>query len=237
MSDTIQFHGFPADALSFYADLSLNNNRAWFEAHKTLYNKAVQLPAQAFVYQLGARLTAIMPALNYDPSLSGRGSIMRIYRDIRFSQDKTPYKTNLGVTFWHGEGKKTERPGYYFELTPDGAGFFCGTYQFDAGQIEVYRQAVLDPEKGMRAAQAVSDLRADGRYRVGGEHYKRVPRGYPADHPRAALLRHNGLYVMTDALIPPAMVTSPDLIDVCFEHAERMAPLLYWLANLEQHVT
>lgn len=235
MSDGIQFHGFPPDALTFFAELSFNNNRAWFEAHKTLFNKAVQLPAQAFVHQLGARLTAIAPGLHYDPTLSGRGSIMRLYRDVRFSQDKSPYRTNLGIVFWLGEGKKTERPGYYFELTRDGAGFFGGVYQFDAGQLEVYRQAVLDAHQGAQLAQIVADLRADKRYRVGGEHFKRVPRNIPADHPRADLLRHNGLYVVTGELMPSSLVTSPELMDVCLEHAARMAPLLHWLAALEPH--
>ena len=107
------FTGFPKAGLQFLTDLAANNNRDWFQAHKSDFQNHIQKPAQNFVMDLGEQLQTISSQIRYDTKLSGSGSIMRIYRDIRFSEDKTPYKTHIGIVFWEGAGKKTENPGFY----------------------------------------------------------------------------------------------------------------------------
>lgn len=97
--DLKTFSGFPREGISFLADLAGNNNREWFQANKKLFHEQLQKPAQQFVISLGLRLQEISPGIRFDPSTNGSGSLMRIYRDTRFSKDKTPYKTNISMAF------------------------------------------------------------------------------------------------------------------------------------------
>lgn len=126
------FNGFPEAGLQFLADLRDNNDRAWFNPRKAQFKRDLQTHAIAFVEALGARLQSISPGINFDTRTNGAGSLMRIYRDTRFSNDKTPYKTNIGIVFWEGAGKKTEVPGFYFHLSPDETWIGGGLYIFPA---------------------------------------------------------------------------------------------------------
>ncbi len=110
MSKTPNFYGFPAEALRFLEELSKNNNREWFNAHKQEYQDHVLAPAQDFVLALGERLRTISAGIIYDTRTSGSGSILRTHRDIRFSKDKTPYHTYVRMVFWEGSRKKMENP-------------------------------------------------------------------------------------------------------------------------------
>ncbi len=224
------FEGFPPQAVQFFQDLAENNNKLWFDQHKKDYQTLIQQPAIAFVKALGERLMTLSPGITYDTRTNGAGSVMRIYRDTRFSADKTPYKTNLGIVFWEGEGKKTENPGVYFGLEVEGARLFAGHYQFTPPFLKTYREAVADDKLGGELQEVIAALSAKGR-RVEGEQYKRVPTGYGADHPRADLLRYKGLYTVTPPL-DPAVVASPKLVDVCFQHASDVMPLHHWLVKV-----
>lgn len=221
------FKGFSAQATQFFTDIIFNNDKGWFEANKHIFQAEVQRPAQLFVTAVGERLRDFLPHIRYDTSLNGGGSIMRLYRDTRFSPDKTPYKTNLGIMWWEGTGKKMEHPGYYFHLDAQEVWLASGFYQFSAEMLAKYRTAVADEEHGPALAAIVADLQAAG-YTVGGHHYKRVPRGYAADHPRAALLCHNGLYATTP-FIPSEIVHTAALVEHCASHARTLAPLHQWL--------
>lgn len=230
MNQLPTFTGFPPAALGFLADLAANNHREWFEAHKATYRTAILEPALAFTLHLGERLQTLATGITYDLRTNGSGSIMRIYRDVRFSPNKSPYKTNLGIVFWEGVGKKTESPGFYFHMEAGIATISAGLYRFPPPVQTAYREAVADPKMGSVLASALDDVRGAG-YSVGGEHYQRVPRGYDRAHPRADLLRHNGLYT-TSPPIEPAVLGSPELVEVCFAHCRAMAPVHQWLGEM-----
>src|SRR6266566_2642345 len=106
----IEFTGFARDGLAFLADLATHNDRVWFAAHKQDYQATLLEPAQAFVGILGERLCALAPDICADPRTDGRGTLMRLSRDTRFSDDKTSYKTELSGLFWEGDGEKTACP-------------------------------------------------------------------------------------------------------------------------------
>lgn len=228
---TEQFTGFSPDASDFFGELQFNNNRTWFEANKRRYAEQIQSPAQAFVEALGARLQSLSPNIRFDTRLNGSGSIMRIYRDVRFSADKSPYKTNLGVTWWEGVGKKTEQPGYYFHLDVEGGWLAGGLYQFDKPTMQTYQRAVDAEASGARLQTIVSAIRSENGFRVGGEQYARVPRSYAADHPRADLLRHKGL-IAGGPPVPDAILHSAELVDYCFAQCRVIQPLIGWLVEL-----
>lgn len=225
------FGGYPQQALDFLADLADNNNREWFNERKAIFQEQVQKPSQQFVATLGSRLQTILLGIAYDTALSGSGSVMRIYRDIRFSKDKTPYNTRLRIRFWEGPSKKARYSGFYIRIEPAGAGVFAGLHEFDRPTLAAYRDAVVDEQLGAALEDAIDAVRSAGDYVIGGSHYKRVPHGYDRDHPRAKLLLHNGLYAYSQA-IDPAYLTRPELVDICFEHCRNMAPIHQWLVRL-----
>ncbi len=225
------FPGFPQAALDFLANLAANNNREWFEAHKDTYQTQLLEPAQAFVVALGSRLQNLASDIDYDTSTNGRGVLMRIHRDTRFSQDKAPYKRNISGMFRAGSHKKMESPGFGFQLEPDGMGLITGIFKFSPEMLTVYRNAVVNEHLGPEIAEVVATLRAAGGYSLGGEAYKRVPAGYDAAHANAQLLRHDGLYVFSPRL-PVSDILSPVLVDRCYEHFQKMAPLYHWLQKL-----
>ena len=104
------FSGFPQAGLEFLANLAAHNDRVWFEAHKKEYHALLLEPAQAFVMTLGAKLQALSNGIRCDTRTDGKGVLMRLHRDTRFSPDKTPYNTHISGLFWEGSQKKTERP-------------------------------------------------------------------------------------------------------------------------------
>ena len=225
------FAGFPREGLAFLADLAENNDRDWFKPRKDTYTRLLVEPAQDFVIALGRRLRSISEDIRYDTAANGRGSLMRIYRDIRFSRDRSPYKTNLGIIFWEGEGAKTERSGFYVHIVPDGATVMGGQHRFAKGMLEAYRQAVVDDELGAELIEVLQEIAASGDYGIGGAHYKRVPRGYPADHPRAELLKYDALWASARP-IAPDVLCSPAIVDVAYAQCLAMARLHRWLVRV-----
>ena len=235
MNDVPTFEGFPAQGLAFLSDLERNNDRDWFQAHKEPYQQTVLAPTQDFVVALGERLQAISPGIRYDPRANG-GSILRIYRDLRFSKDKTPYNPNVRVGFWEGAGKRMENPSFLVRIQPDGVSLYAGVHVFPKPFLTAYREAVDDEGLGAELEAAMAAVRAAGGYTLGGEHYKRVPRGYETDHPRADLLRYNGLWAHTADAMDAALITTPGLVEACFKHLSTLAPLHHWLVEVQQRV-
>lgn len=222
------FDGFSPESLSFLARLRDNNDKAWFEAHRDEFERFIVEPARHFVVSLGERLKKIQPGLTADPRTNG--SIFRIYRDTRFSKDKSPYKSHVGMFFWEGPGSKMDNPGFYVHFED---GFFLageGLYMFPRRILDAYREAVARPGSGEELAGIVRDA-ADRGYEVGGLHYKRVPRGYDPDHPRAELLRHNGLHVGRGGK-PPGAFFSGELVSYCERIFRDMLPLHRWMLRL-----
>lgn len=223
---TRSFQGFPVGIISFFEDLGGNNNKAWFDANKRRYEECVKEPALAFGELMAEKLADI--AAGPPPEASP----FRIYRDIRFSKDKSPYKTHMGIPFGDPGYKKGESPGFYFHLDARQLIVGAGLYSFDKPVLEAYRQAVLHEESGARLALIVADLTDQG-YDIWGRTYKRVPRGYDPEHPRTGLLLHSGLFAgLAEPPLPE--LHSPEIIDYCLEHYRNLAPLQHWLVELTQ---
>ena len=231
MSDK-PFTGFPKDGLQFLADLGEHNDRDWFKTRKQTYTDLIVTPAVAFAESLGERLQYISPHIQYDTRTNGQGSLMRIYRDVRFSKDKSPYKTWVGIRFWEGGPKAGGNPGFYFGFDATGGGMHVGMYGFDKSMLAAYRAAVDDDELGAELEAAIERVRAAGPYEIKGEHYKRIPRGYDPDHPRAELLRFNALYASSPG-IEPAVLASSQLVDVVMDHCEKTGAVQQWLVKVK----
>lgn len=222
------FVGFPPTTLEFLRDLGANNAKAWFEAHRAEYERDYLRPALAFVEAMREPLLTLHPDVHADPRVNG--SLFRIYRDIRFTKDKTPYKDHIDVYFWVGEGRRPrERPGFFFRLRAHQLRIGAGMHAFDARMLEAYRAAVLDDAKGSELDSAIEHARSAGAA-VAGVGYRNVPGGLDPNHPRATLLRHNALYALFDEPTP-ASLPSPAFIDHCLSRYRPLTPLLAWVAE------
>lgn len=181
-------HFTPA-LFSFLRELEGNNNREWWEDNKTRYHDVVRDPALEFIIDFGERLAKISPHFTADARTVG-GSLMRPYRDIRFSKDKTPYKTNVGIQFRHEAGKDIHAPGYYLHLAPGSCFTGVGLWHPEADVAKAIRQAIHDDVDGWSAATKKKTF--TGAWSItpdDDEMLKRVPPGFDPNHPFAEDLR------------------------------------------------
>jgi len=224
MTDT-GFPGFPPAAQTFLADLAANNDRDWFNAHKATYETAIKAPAQVLLAHLEPELAALAGG-----PVSGK--IFRIHRDVRFSKDKRPYNAHLHIAFpaAHGRSSDVVACGYFFGLEQEKAILGAGGFDFAGPVLDAYRAAAADPKKGA-ALQAILDKLTKSGFRIEGAELKRVPAPYPADHPRADLIRRKGLHVWRD-IDDPAVITGPGLFGAMKMTFTTLAPLVKWLSVL-----
>jgi uncharacterized protein (TIGR02453 family) len=224
------FEGFPKAAVQFYKDLKQNNDRLWFNEHKGIYEQQVLAPAQAFVSAMGERLKTLSPKIVTDTRTNGSGSIFRIYNDVRFSKDKTPYKPYLGIFFWEGGDKKMDNPGLYLHLELGKLMLFAGMHKLPKPMLDAYRRAVVDPEKGDALLEVVQLVTANPSVQIGGRHYKKLPAGYETTPDKVEYLLYDGLYAFIESDIPPEFYT-PEILDYCLERFRVMYPIQQWLIN------
>lgn len=164
------FRGWPAEALEFYDGLQADNSKTYWTANKGVYELQVRAPIVELLGEL-------------EPEF-GKGKIFRPYRDVRFSPDKTPYKTAIGATL---------ETGGYVQLSADGLAAGSGMYVMAADQLARYRQAIADDKSGTALEAVIAEIERRDIEVNGHERLKSAPRGYPKDHPRIELLRNKGL--------------------------------------------
>lgn len=228
MDDDSKFKGFSQETFKFIADLEMNNNKEWFEENRNIFEDCVLRPAQDFVVELGELLKTVSPCVSAIPLIDK--SIFRIYRDTRFSSDKTPYKTHIGMLFWEGPRKKLENPNYYVQLNKSSIFVGAGEYRFPADLLRSYRDSVVHPKRGAELKRILDRITVNPSYKIGGRHYKKVPRGYDPGHPNAGLLFHNGLYTYYESALPDEAY-SPRFVDYCSKILTDMSPLFRWLLS------
>ncbi|MCP4581415.1 MAG: DUF2461 domain-containing protein [candidate division Zixibacteria bacterium] len=224
------FTGFPKESISFLKALKKNNDKIWFEKHKSEYEDYVQNPARDYVTAMGPYLKKLSPGIHADPRVNK--SLFKVYRDIRFSKDKRPFKTNLGIWFWQGEGKRFDYSGFYFHLDPPTFMLAAGIHVFDSSRLKTYRESVVHQTHGPALVKAIRQIEKSG-FKTGGHHYKKTPRGYDSDHKRAEYLLFNGLNAYQESKVPKEFF-SEDLIDYSFRIFKGMSPIHKWLVKLTE---
>ncbi|OHB71107.1 MAG: TIGR02453 family protein [Planctomycetes bacterium RBG_13_63_9] len=176
----VEFRRFDPTIIQFLEELADNNNRPWFQENKGRYEREVLEPCLAFIRAFGPRLKRISPFFVASDRRIG-GSLMRVYRDTRFSKDKQPYKTNVGIQFRHEFGRDVHAPGFYVHVAPDECFLGVGLWRPDRTSLGQIRQAIVDEDDRWRRAS--SGRRFREYFELVGDSLKRAPRGFPADHP------------------------------------------------------
>jgi uncharacterized protein (TIGR02453 family) len=223
MAIVAPFAGFSREAIQFLADLATHNERSWFQLRKGEYERLLKEPLGALCAALDERFRAAGLPLRADPSRSP----FRIYRDLRFSADKTPYKTHVSASFpWTGEGGGV---GGYFHLQPGEMYAGGGMWHPQPAQLTAWRRLVADDIEALRGVVEAPVFRATFG-ELDGDRLKRVPTGFAADHPGAELLKLKD--VTFGRRLSDRDVMSPRLPDVLLETYGAAVPLLAMLARL-----
>ena len=175
----VAFRGWPAEAIEFFEGLEADNSKSYWQANNKVYEETVKRPMVALLSELESEF--------------GPGKLFRPYRDVRFSKDKTPYKTNIAAAVGASG---------YVTLSADGLGVGSGMYMMAPDQLERFRNAVAEPESGTGLTSVVTTIREQGYACAVNDSLKTAPKGYPKDHPRIELLRGKGITVWQ--LWPPA---------------------------------
>lgn len=228
MSDD-EFRGFRPAAMTFLRALKRTNTREWFQAHRDDYEREVREPLVALVEEIDVRLAELAPEIVGDP----KRSLFRIHRDVRFSNDKSPYKTNAACWFYHGDagrGVGSTTPhggaGFYFHMEPGESMIGGGIWMPPRPTLTRIREHLDEEHASLR--RILRDAAFKKRFGALDESamLTRMPRGYAEDHPAADLLRHQSFTVGRS--LSDAELFSPKLADVLARDYARLVPFVRW---------
>ena len=217
---------FTKDLFTFLKDLKKHNNREWFQKHKDRYEAVVRDPVLKFISDFGPHLDKISPHFVADPRPNG-GSMMRIYRDIRFSKDKSPYKTHAAAHFWHAKGKAGAAPGYYLHLEPGNSVIAGGIWQPERKALKKIRDKIAGDPKGW--ARATTGGALGSTCRMAGESLKRPPAGYEPAHRFIEDIKRKDFAISTP--LTDQEVTGDDFLDLVLQRLRATAPFVQFLSN------
>ncbi|GAB4108167.1 MAG: DUF2461 domain-containing protein [Acidobacteriota bacterium] len=210
----------------FLRDLRANNRREWFEAHRDRYEQHVREPLLQFVREFEFRLGGISTQFVADARRTG-GSLFRIYRDVRFSRDKSPYKTHAALQFRHRQGKNVHAPGFYLHLEPDQCFAGIGIWRPDRPALNRIRAALL--QRPQQWLDAIGDPDFRRVYQLGGDSLKRPPQGIDPNHPLIEDLKRTDFVAFTEFTEREA--TAPDFIDRYARLCAAGTPFMRFLAR------
>ena len=217
---------FNKQTFAFLSALAENNEREWFEAHKQEYEDFVRKPALDFIADMSDEMPSISRHFLAQPKKVG-GSLMRVYRDTRFSRDKSPYKTNVGIQFRHEVGKDVHAPGYYLHIEPGGCFVAIGLWRPDADALFRIREAIAQDGEAWLAARDEPTFRKH--FTLEGDSLANAPRGFARDHPLAEDLKRKDFICL--APLTEATVTSKKLRPQVAERFRQAAPLMRFLCQ------
>ncbi|HUP53536.1 MAG TPA: DUF2461 domain-containing protein [Longimicrobiales bacterium] len=193
---------FSPDTLRFIRDLKKNNERAWFVANKDRYEETVKDPALRFIADFAPKLAKLSPHFMATPR-----SLFRIHRDTRFSKDKSPYKTHVGIHFRHDGAKDAHAPGYYLHIEPKSVFAGVGIWHPEAGALRLIRERIVEEPAAWKRATTAKTF--TGTFELAGDRLKRPPKGFDLDHPFVEDLKRKDFIGVVE--LDDAFVTKGDL--------------------------
>jgi uncharacterized protein (TIGR02453 family) len=221
------FDGFPKEGMDFLRKLKKNNNRPWFQRRKQVYDECVKFPMQCLIASLSEKMGDRAPGIEFNP----RKSIFRIYRDVRFSKNKAPYKTNIAASFTFRRKDKSpvEAPGLYVGIQPGEVFIGGGVYMPSSDQLKAFRKSMVDHPDDFLAV--INDRRFKREFgSIQGEKLAKAPLGYPRDHPMIEHLKHKQFYVGKE-YSDESMVLKPGFLKLVVQVFTDTMPFVRWLAS------
>jgi len=219
---------FTQNTFRFLDELAANNNRTWFEANKKNYELLVREPALDFIEAMVPALASFAPAFRAEPRKLG-GSLMRVYRDTRFSRDKTPYKTNIGIQFRHQLGKDIHAPGFYVHIATDECFFAAGCWHPDSDALSGIRNLIVEKPEQWLAAR--DDKKFTALWDLSGDSLIRPPRGYEVNHPLLTDLKRKDFIALS--ALSAAEVTGRGLVKLAGKRFAATVPFMKFLCTAD----
>lgn len=217
---------FTKETYSFFEDLKRNNSKEWFESNKERFNTVVLEPAQSFVIALGEKMKDHLPDLKAIPKTDK--SIFRLHRDVRFSKDKAPYKTNLGLYFWEGERPKLECPGFYLHIEPNHFYAGSGVYIFPKDVIKKFRESLCKETVAAELHSLIEKILKNKDYSSEGKFYKKIPAGYKVKPEFQDYLLYNGLYAGVSSDSHNKFLNVKDQVEYVYKIYQDVLPVHNW---------
>ncbi len=220
---------FSRKTISFLEQLQKNNNREWFNEHKEEYENNVRTPALDFIEEFKPFLHKLSPQFLAIPKKVG-GSMMRPYRDTRFSKDKTPYKTNVGIQFRHQVGKNVHAPGFYFHIGLDDCFVGAGMWHPESKALRNIRELIDQAPSAWKKVKSNKSLFSE--FKMVGNSLINQPRGFPKDHPNIEDLKRKDFMVISP--IKRKELYDKNLADMVAKKYKKTLPLMKFLCEAQQ---
>lgn len=227
------FTGFSKKTLPFLNAIKKNNNKEWFEAHKSEYESLILTPSRLFVEEMGEHLMALEPTINFSPKINK--SLFRIYRDTRrMGANKLPIKHRIGIIFWQGNLKRLQSSSFYLHFSPDELFVAVGVRWFEKPLLDAYRETIKDDFSRKQLREILDAITSKG-YSIIEKGYKRYPKGFNLDMHDVELSLYKGM--ATYKLLDPHIIENGDkLIDTLYNIYEDMLPLQQFMYEVSLRV-
>jgi len=231
----MEFSGFSRKTLSFLREIKNNNNKEWFEAHKSEYEQLILNPSRLFVVEMGEHLQALEPTINAEPKINK--SLYRIYRDTRrMGANKAPIKHRIGVIFWQGNTKRMQSSAFYMHFSPDELMVAVGVRWFEKPMLDAFREYIKIDEKRDELAQILTTIKSkDSNYTYLEKGYKRYPKGFTSEMSNADLSLYKGM--ATFKVLDPHLIEDGEkLIETLYKVYEDMHPLQQFMYEVSLRI-
>ncbi len=231
----MEFKGFSKKTLLFLDSIRKNNNKEWFEAHRSEYDELILNPSRAFVVEMGEHLQALEPTINAEPKINK--SLYRIYRDTRrMGANKEPIKYRIGFIFWQGNNKRMQSSSFYLHFSPDELLVATGVRWFEKPMLDAFREYIKDDNKRKELWDILVQIKGLGKsYTHLEKGYKRYPRGFNAEMSNAELSLYKGM--ATFKVLNPNLITDGEkLVTELYKIYEDMLPLQQYMYEVSLRV-
>ncbi len=224
----MQFNGFSKEGIEFLKKLELNNSKAWFENNRTTWEKQILLPNTNFIQEMGETLQILVPTIHYKPKVSG--SLFRIYRDVRFSKDKTPMKSKIGLLFWQGQAHRMQSSSFYMHYNKESYFVATGIRAFKPPLLKTYRAYIKHKKHRESLHVILEELRQKG-YSLPEPKYKRVPAEFDKDEEYIYLTKYASMFAYIEYKIDDVFF-SEVIVDRLFKVYQDMVKLQKWVYKM-----
>jgi uncharacterized protein (TIGR02453 family) len=224
----MQFDGFSKKGIEFLKELEQNNTKTWFENNRTTWEKYILLPNKNFIQEMGETLQILVPTIHFKPKVSG--SLFRIYRDVRFSKDKTPMKSKIGLLFWQGQAHRMQSSSFYMHYDKDSYFVASGIRAFKPPLLKTYR-AYIKKKKHRESLHFILEELKEKGYKFPEPKYKRVPAEFDKDEEYIYLTKYASMFAYIEYKVDDIFF-SEAIVDRVFKVYQDMAKLQKWVYEM-----
>lgn len=224
----MQFNGFPKEGIKFLNALAQNNSKEWFENSRHMWQRYINEPNIHFIQEMGETLQILVPTVHAKAKVSG--SLFKIYRDVRFSKDKTPMKSKIGLLFWQGKAHRMQSSSFYMHYDKDSYFIASGIRGFKTPLLKTYRAYIQEKKHASSLHEILQTLLKKG-YTLPEPKYKRIPREFDKEMEHLYLSLYGAMYAYKEYEID-ATFHSHALCQRVFKIYEEMYPLQQWVYEM-----